>query len=208
MHKGIASQVVRALNDQISAGNKIVVDHKVRNGSDIFKIFKGFPGDAQNVRALFLDLPERFRRPFDRLIDNDRFHLGIIGQIHDRLDRDLFLLDKVIRINGKRHHIRPIFLLKGFGASPVVFGLRYRTRYDPDVKIVRVLFRFRGAPVFTSRTAILTCVCRAVFCIRGIRHGAVYHFCSVPLPARQQTQCQCGCKQNAHQFLFHHSCLP
>ena len=122
-------------DDQIAAGHEVIIADQIRSGADFRKVFMRFTCDAEDVRSLLLDLTERFRRARDCLVYDDGLHIRVISEVDDGLNRCLKLFRKVIRIDGQRHAVLTVHLLKCFGASSVILRLGYGTRDDTNVVI-------------------------------------------------------------------------
>ena len=58
MNKGVAAELVRGADDEVAAGNKVVVADEVSSGADLGQVFVGLTGDADDVGAALLDLTE------------------------------------------------------------------------------------------------------------------------------------------------------
>ena len=90
-------------------------------------------GDAEDVGATLLDLAEGLGRAGDGLVDDDRLHVGVVGQVDDALDGGLQLFGEVIGIGHEGDVLLTVELLEGLGAAAVVLRLRNGTGHDTDV---------------------------------------------------------------------------
>ena len=143
MNEGIATQLVCRPDQKIATGYEITAYHQIRDRTDLREVFVYLTGNTQNVRTILLDLTKCLRRSVHRLVNDDSFHIRILGQVHDGLHRRVELFGKVVRIDGQRHPVLPVFLLKSLRPPPVVLRLRDRAGDDTDVKVigcVRTLF--------------------------------------------------------------------
>ena len=61
MNKGVAAKLVRGADDEVAAGNEVVVAHEVGSGADLGQILMRLTGDAEDVGATLLDLDGRPR---------------------------------------------------------------------------------------------------------------------------------------------------
>ena len=101
-------------------------------------------GDAEDVGAALLDLTEGLGRAGDGLVDDDRLHVGVVGQVDDALDGGLQLFGEVIGIGHEGDVLLTVELLEGLGAAAVVLRLRNGTGHDTDVDGLLLLVRSVG----------------------------------------------------------------
>jgi hypothetical protein len=86
VNKGVAAQLMGGTNDQIAAGNKVIVADQIGRAADFGKIFVSFACNTQDVRPFFLNSAESFRRAGNRLVNDDGLHLRIVGKVDNRLN--------------------------------------------------------------------------------------------------------------------------
>ena len=133
--KGVAAQLVGGADDQVAAGDEVVVAHQVGGGAHHGQILVGLAGDAQDVGAALLDLSEGLGGAGDGLVDDDGLHQRIVGHVDDGLDRGLQLLGEVVGISGQLDLILAVLGLNGLGAAQVVLRLRDGAGNDADVPV-------------------------------------------------------------------------
>ncbi len=205
VYECIAAQLVCCADHQIAASHEVVVDDEVCCGTDLGKILVGLTCDADDVRSLLLDAAERLSSSGNCLVDNDRLHLGIIGQVHDRLDRGLLLLGEVVGIDCQGDILFAVLRLESFRAASVVLRLGDRTGNDTDVEI------FAGRFCFSAfcRSLSVFCGSLSVFCgslSLFLRIGALNRSTAASAASCQRESHNCA-KYDAHDSLFHNFLL-
>ena len=133
VHEGVAAQLVSSADDQVAAGDEVVVADQVSSGADLGQVLMGLTGNADDVRAGLLDLAESLSGAGNSLVHDDGLHLRIGGQVHDVLNGGLQLFGEVVGINGQRDHILAILRLESLGAAAVVLRLRDGAGHDADL---------------------------------------------------------------------------
>ena len=136
VHEGVGAQLVSGADDQVAAGDEVVVAHQVCGRTDFRQVLVALAGDAQDVGAALLDLGERLGSAGDRLVDDDGLHQRIVGHVDDGLDRSLQLLGEVVGVGGELHLVLAVLGLNGLRAAQVVLGLGHGTGDDADVPIL------------------------------------------------------------------------
>ncbi len=135
VHEGVAAQLVSGADHQIAAGDKVIIAHQVGRRADLGQVFVGFAGNAEDVRAHFLDLAEGFGGAGHGLVDDDGLHQRVIGKVHDGLDGGFDFFGEVVGINGQLHHVFPVHRLEGLRAAAVILGLGNGTGDDADMEL-------------------------------------------------------------------------
>ena len=141
MNKGVAAKLVRGADDEVAAGNEVVVAHEVGSRADLRQILMRLTGDAEDVGATLLDLAEGLGRAGDGLVDDDRLHVGVVGQVDDALDGGLQLFGEVVGIGHEGDVILAVELLERFRAAAVVLRLGDGTGHDTDVNRLLLIVR-------------------------------------------------------------------
>ena len=59
MYEGVAAQLVSGADDQVAAGNEVVVADQIGRAADLRQILVALTCDAQDVGAALFDLTER-----------------------------------------------------------------------------------------------------------------------------------------------------
>ena len=144
VNEGVAAKLMRGADDEVAAGNEVVVAHEVGSRADLGQILMRLTGDAEDVGAALLDLTEGLGRAGDGLVDDDRLHVGVVGQVDDALDGGLQLFGEVIGIGHEGDVLLTVELLEGLGAAAVVLRLRNGTGHDTDVDGLLLLVRSVG----------------------------------------------------------------
>ena len=132
MHEVGAAQLVGGADDQVAAGDEVVVADQVGSGTDLGQVLVGLAGDAQDVGTALLDLAEGLGGAGDGLVDNDSLHVGVVGQSGNSLDGGLHLFAEVVGIGSQNNPVLAIHGLEGLGAAAVVLRLRDGTGDDAD----------------------------------------------------------------------------
>ena len=135
MNKGVAAELVRGADDQVAAGNEVVVADEVSSGADLGQVFVGLTGDADDVGAAFLDLTEGLGRAGNALVDDDCLHVGIVREVDDGLNGGLQLFGEVVGIDGQLDHVLAVHCLESLRAAAVVLRLGDGTGNDADVDV-------------------------------------------------------------------------
>ena len=197
MNKGVAAELVRGADDEVAAGNKVVVADEVSSGADLGQVFVGLTGDADDVGAALLDLTEGLGRAGNALVDDDRLHVGVVREVDDGLNGGLQLFGEVVGIDGKLDHLFAVHRLEGFRAAAVVLGLGDGAGDDADMDIAGLLGRslgfLSGSRFFGLGFFGLGFLCRGGLGLLRCRSGAV--------GASDKTQQHHKSEQQAYYFL-------
>lgn len=134
VHEVGAAQLVGGADDQIAAGNEVVVADQIRSGADLRQVLMGLAGDAQDVGPALLDLTERLCGSGDSLVDDDGLDVGIVSQTGDLLNGGLHLIGEVVGIGGQDNAVLAIHRLECLGAAAIVLRLRDGAGDDADLE--------------------------------------------------------------------------
>ena len=135
VNEGVTAQLVSGADDEVAAGDEVVIADEVSSGADLGQVFVRLTCDAEDVRAAFLDAAESLGGAGNSLVNDDGLHVGVIGEVNDGLDGGLELFSEVVGVDGQLDHILAVHCLESLGAAAVVLGLRDGTGDYADVDI-------------------------------------------------------------------------
>ncbi|MPM20298.1 hypothetical protein SDC9_66727 [bioreactor metagenome] len=148
VHERVTAELVSSADDQIAAGHEVIVDSKVCRGLDYTRVLVSFTSDGDDVGSLLLDAAECLGGAGDCLVDDDRFHLRIVGKAADDADGRFSFIHEVVRIgdvlNDTTTGGRTIFADQPFCTTKVILGLRYGTGDHANVEVCGSRFCRRG----------------------------------------------------------------
>ena len=136
MDEGVAAKLVGGADDQVAAGNEVVVADQIGSAADFGQVFVGLTGNAEDVGATLFDLTEGLGGAGDGLVDDDGLHLRIVRHVDDGLDGGLKLFGEVVGIDRELYAVLAVHRLESFRAAAVVFALGDGTGDDADVEII------------------------------------------------------------------------
>ena len=76
MHEGVTAQLVSGADDEVAAGDEVVIADEVSSGADLGQVFVRLTCDAEDVRTAFLDAAESFGGAGNSLVNDDGLHVG------------------------------------------------------------------------------------------------------------------------------------
>ena len=122
-------------DDQVTTSYEVVVTYQICCTSDFRKVFVRFTCDTDDVRSLFFDLSESFCCSRYSLVNDDGFHIRIIGKVYDCLNSCFKFFCEVIWVNSQSNSVFTIKCLESFCTTSVIFRLGYGTSYNTNVII-------------------------------------------------------------------------
>ena len=136
--EGLAPELLRGVDNEVTARYEVGVYRHVGDGGDDVRIFVGFTCEAKDVVSLLLNAAESFRRSGNSLVDDDDLHLRVVGESRYLRDCRLHLGHEVVGVGEVLDHSAvsdvAVLLNHELGAAEVVLALRHGSGYDPDVE--------------------------------------------------------------------------
>ena len=139
MNEVFGPDLLGGQGDQVAAAEAVRVHHQIRGGGDDVQVLMGLPDEEEDVGTPFPDAAEPLRRPGDAVADDDRLHLGVVGEPHNLADGGLHLGDELVGIGHVEDHASifraSIAVDQALRASEGILGGGDGSRHEPDVKI-------------------------------------------------------------------------